>query len=326
MRSSLTLLIPSSGAVKVGSTIGKALNVGGKTASFTRKITGASKAINNGKKLNKFQRFMNSEGTANATKLFLENGTTAVLSRAIENYQEARQTYNDMYTQAYDSFKQMSDEEYQQIIDGNAEMLKEQGVDPNNKNEVAKAIAKQSADVTFRTDWLNVGWDVIQMYALRNAWKGLRNAPENSAAVRRAQKDAIKYAGQYNSEAELAALKAKRKFREKAKEWVDVITSMYGGNYNIEQYELDAPIPERKEYLFFEAYIEDDVIIKPNFDFYFADEPTDIKFFRQINGSYDKACIGTIKLRQGESIESAKERAVKVVQDEFYKWMMMNKL
>lgn len=218
--SSLTLLIPSSGAVKVGSTIGKALNVGGKTASFTRKITGASKAINNGKKLNKFQRFMNSEGTANATKLFLENGTTAVLSRAVENYQEARQTYNDMYTQAYDSFKQMSDEEYQQVIDGNAEMLKEQGVDPNNKNEVAKAIAKQSADVTFRTDWLNVGWDVIQMYALRNAWKGLRNAPENSAAVRRAQKDAIKYAGQYNSEAELAALKAKRKFREKAKEWV----------------------------------------------------------------------------------------------------------
>ena len=218
--SSLTLLIPSTGVTKGLSMAGKALNVGGKTASFTRKITGASKAINNGKKLNKFQRFMNSEGTANATKLFLENGTTAVLSRAIENYQEARQTYNDMYTQAYDSFKQMSDEEYQQVIDGNAEMLKEQGIDPNNKDEVAKAIAKQSADVTFRTDWLNVGWDVLQMYALRNAWKGLRNAPENSAAVRRAQKDAIKYAGQYTSEAELAALKAKRKFGEKAKEWI----------------------------------------------------------------------------------------------------------
>lgn len=218
--SSLTLLIPSTGVTKGLSMAGKAFNVGGRTASFTRKITGASKAINNGKKLNKFQRFMNSEGTANATKLFLENGTTAVLSRAIENYQEAHQTYNDMYTQAYDSFKQMSDEEYQQVVDGNAEMLREQGVDPNNRDEVAKAIAKQSADVTFRTDWLNVGWDVLQMYALRNAWKGLRNAPENSAAVRRAQKDAIKYAGQYNSEAELAALKAKRKFEEKAKEWI----------------------------------------------------------------------------------------------------------
>ena len=108
---------------------------------------------------------------------------------------------------------------------------------------------------------------------------------------------------------------------EKAKEWVDVIASMYGGNYNIEQYELDAPIPERKEYLFFEAYIKDDVIVRSNFEFYLADEPIDIKFFRQINGSYDIVGIGTIKLRQGEYIESAKERAVKVVQDEFYKWL-----
>ena len=72
---------------------------------------------------------------------------------------------------------------------------------------------------------------------------------------------------------------------EKAKEWVDIITSMYGGNYNIEQYELDAPIPERKEYLFFEAYIENNTIIKSDFEFYFADEPSEIKFFRQINGS-----------------------------------------
>ena len=113
---------------------------------------------------------------------------------------------------------------------------------------------------------------------------------------------------------------------EKAKEWVDVITSMYDGNYNIEQYELDAPIPERKEYLFFEAYIENNTIIKSDFEFYFADESSEIKFFRQINGSYDIVGIGTIKLRQGESIESAKERAVKIVQDEFYQWLMLNKL
>ena len=113
---------------------------------------------------------------------------------------------------------------------------------------------------------------------------------------------------------------------EKAKEWIKITTSMYGGNYNIEQYELDAPIPKRKEYLFFEAYIENNTIIKSDFEFYFADEPSEIKFFRQINGSYDIVGIGTIKLRQGESIESAKERAVKIVQDEFYQWLMLNKL
>ena len=113
---------------------------------------------------------------------------------------------------------------------------------------------------------------------------------------------------------------------EKAKEWVDVITSMYGGNYNIEPYELDAPMPTYKEYLFFEAYIEDDIVAKSNFEFYFTDSPNEIKFFRQSDGSYDKICIGTIQLKHGESIEKAKKRAVKVVQDEFYKWRMMNKL
>ena len=67
---------------------------------------------------------------------------------------------------------------------------------------------------------------------------------------------------------------------EKAKEWVDVITSMYGGYYDIEPYELDAPIPKREEYLFFEAYIENDVIVRSNFECYLADEPSEIKFFR----------------------------------------------
>ena len=110
---------------------------------------------------------------------------------------------------------------------------------------------------------------------------------------------------------------------EKAKEWIKVVTSMYGGNYNIEPYELDAPLPKRKGFLFFEAHIEADVIVKSNFEFYFADEPTEIRFYRQIN---DKVCTGTVQLRQGESIKSAKERAVKVVQDEFYQWLMLNKL
>ena len=113
---------------------------------------------------------------------------------------------------------------------------------------------------------------------------------------------------------------------EKAKEFIKITRDLYGGTFNIEPYELDAPMPTYKEYLFFEAYIEDDVVIKSNFEFYLADGPTDIKFFRQINGSYDKVCIGTVQLRQGESIESAKERAVKLVQDEFYKWLMLNKL
>ena len=113
---------------------------------------------------------------------------------------------------------------------------------------------------------------------------------------------------------------------EKAKEFIKITRDLYGGTFNIEPYELDAPMPTYKEYLFFEAYIEDDIVAKSNFEFYFTDKPNEIKFFRQSDGSYDKICIGTIKLKSGESLDKAKNRAVKIVQDEFYKWMVMNKL
>ena len=113
---------------------------------------------------------------------------------------------------------------------------------------------------------------------------------------------------------------------EKAKEFIKITRDLYGGTFNIEPYELDAPMPTYKEYLFFEAYIEDDIVAKSNFEFYFTDKPNEIKFFRQSDGSYDKICIGTIKLKSSESLDKAKNRAVKVVQDEFYKWLMLNKL
>ena len=113
---------------------------------------------------------------------------------------------------------------------------------------------------------------------------------------------------------------------EKAKAFIKITMDLYGGTFNIEPYELDAPMPIYKEYLFFEAYIEDDVVTKSNFEFYFTDSPNEIRFFRQSDDSYNKICIGTIKLKNGETIEKAKKRAVKVVQDEFYKWRMTNKL
>ena len=216
--SSLTLLIPSTGIVKGASMLGRTAKISSFTRNGVRALTGANRAINAGKELNTFQRIANSASTANKVGLFLENGTTAALSRAMENYQEARQTYNDMYTEASETLKRMSDDEYNQVITQNEQMLKSKGINTADRDEVAKAIAQNAADTTFKLDWFNVGWDVLQMYGLRNAWKGIKNAPGSSAAIRRAQRDATKYFGK--TEAEIAALKAKRKFGEKAKEWL----------------------------------------------------------------------------------------------------------
>ncbi len=254
--SSLTLLIPSSGVVKGLSWVGKARNVSRFTRNAVRilseaerrlkyarelKAAGATaEEIQAASKLTKMQRFLNSSSTISATNLFLENGTTAALSRAMENYQEARQTYNDMYVNASETLKKLKDSDkpedkkkYKDIIKRSENILKDDKgnykVDIENPDEIAKVIAKESADKTFQMDWINVGWDVLQMYGLRNAWKRLKNAPSTSASVRRTNLDAAKYFGK--SAEEIAKLKAQRSLREKFGEKLSDF--MYGSKLTI---------------------------------------------------------------------------------------------
>ena len=228
--SSLTLLLPSAGAVKGLSLLGKGLKVGAYTRKGVRAITGVNKklqtartmrangmtseAIQNATKLTNFQRIANSTNTARGVSLFLENGTTAALMRTMENYQEARQTYNQMYDEASESLSKMNDDEYNAFIEANAFMLNENNIDVTNRDEVAKWIASKAADRTFAMDWTNVVFDVIQMYGLRNAWKGIKNANMSPAKIRRAQKDAIKF----GSAAEAKAAKAKWSLAKRAGE------------------------------------------------------------------------------------------------------------
>lgn len=236
--SSLTLLLPSSGIVKGASYLGKTFNVGSRTRNAVRVISGVNRKMKEAEalrkagtsaeeiaeltKLNGVQRFLTSANTAKQTSLFLENATTAALSRAMENYQEARQTYNDMYAEASEYLK--DDDNYNAFIEQNKDRLEEAGVDITDKDSVAKYVSSSAADRTFQIDWFNVGWDVVQMYGLRNAWKGLRNANGTPSAVRRAEKDAEKYFGKKPEE--IAKLKANRSFIEKVGEWAS--DKLYG--------------------------------------------------------------------------------------------------
>ena len=78
-------------------------------------------------------------------------------------------------------------------------------------------------------DWINVGFDIIQIYGLRNAWKGLKNAPVSSAKIRRENIDAAKYFGK--SKEQIAELKKARSFKEKAGEWIE--DKAYGSKFVI---------------------------------------------------------------------------------------------
>lgn len=236
--SSLTLLLPSSGIVKGASYVGKLGKVGSRTRNAVRAISGVNSKMKEAEalrkagksaeeiaeltKLNSIQRFLTSASTAKQTSLFLENATTAALSRAMENYQEARQTYNDMYVEASEYLK--DDDNYNAFVKQNKDRFEKAGVDITDKDSVAKYVSSSAADRTFQIDWFNVGWDVVQMYGLRNAWKGLRNANGTPSAVRRAEKDAEKYFGKRPEE--IAKLKSQRSFMEKAGEWAS--DKLYG--------------------------------------------------------------------------------------------------
>lgn len=220
--SSLTLLIPAAGGTKLTSMIGRGVGKLGKNAA-----TGAAKAARVAGKSKKAERWVNrarrlesgnlfnlSSRNFERAKLLAENGMTAALSRTMENFQEARQVYNDMYTDVAASLNGMTDDEYQDFINKNQNTVAD--VDVTNRDEVAKAVARKSADMTFKADYANTIFDVIQLYALRNiGFSGFRNS-KVSAAARRLDKNAKRFAGKYSTLAELDELVAKQSLGKKA--------------------------------------------------------------------------------------------------------------
>lgn len=195
--SSLTLLLPSTGIVKGIGYLGKLAKTS-KLASMTRNgikgIAGIDRAINSNKELNALQKGINkiigSDGIVvgsdveSAASRFASIGGNALLQRTMENYQEAQGVYKDMYNEAYDNLNRMNAQQYQAFVNKNPELL--QDTDTNDKEAVARRIAKKSADTDFLMNYSNIVFDVIQMYGLRNMWKGIRNSDAGSAAVSRA--------------------------------------------------------------------------------------------------------------------------------------------
>lgn len=193
----LTLLLPSTGIVKAIGYLGKLAKTS-KLASMTRNgikgIAGIDKAIASNKELNALQKGINkiigSNGIVvgsdveSAASRFASIGGNALLQRTMENYQEAQGVYKDMYNEAYDNLNKMNAQQYQAFVNNNPELL--QDTDINDKEAVARRIAKKSADTDFLMNYSNIVFDVIQMYGLRNMWKGIRNSDAGSAAVSKA--------------------------------------------------------------------------------------------------------------------------------------------
>jgi hypothetical protein len=157
--SSLTLMIPSTGLAKGASLLGKGIKLN--------------------KLANKMANAINMTQKSRAiTGRIAEATAIGVPSRYLENYQEARQTYNDIEDYSKTQLANMNDKQREEFYNNNPKYK------DMSDEEVAKDIAKNSADITFAEDWANVLFDVWQVYSLKNLWKNALSGNTTSSRLR----------------------------------------------------------------------------------------------------------------------------------------------
>lgn len=214
--SSLTLLIPSTGVTKGLQWLAKvsaASKIGTATRNGMKALIGIDKALSKtGGKLNKWQEIGKTiidapiNGVGERTGRFLENGMNAAFSRTMENYQEGQGVYQDVYNSSIEKLNAMSPQEFTEFVNQNQDLYNEAGGDSASKEDIAKKIANKAANQDFLENYVNIVSDVVQMYGLRNAWKGLKNG-ESSFTLREAARKAQRNLGK--TAEEIAELDAK---------------------------------------------------------------------------------------------------------------------
>lgn len=157
--SSLTLMVPSAGLAKGVSLLGKGIK-------FNKLANKMANAIN-----------MTQKSRA-ITGRIAESTAIGVPSRYLENYQEARQTYNDIEDYSKTQLANMNNKQREEFYNNNPKYR------DMSDEEVAKDIAKNSADVTFAEDWTNVLFDVWQVYSLKNLWKNALSGNTTSSRLK----------------------------------------------------------------------------------------------------------------------------------------------
>lgn len=172
--STLTLLFPTKIISGVGKWVGKATNIGKGVSKARRWATGVNE-IQDYNRLNKLQIALNNPLNIAKANAAAGTITEGLLMRTMENYQEARDTNIQMYQEASDKLNSMSDEDYKAWAEQNKNIF-DKDLDINNRDKVAKAIAKKAADRTFTMDFSNAIFDIIQLHGLKNIGKGVKNA------------------------------------------------------------------------------------------------------------------------------------------------------
>ena len=220
---SVTLLLPSMAVTKGLQWLAKASaasKLGTATRNGIKALVGIDRTLSKeGRTLNKFQQGVKTlvdapiNGLGARTGQFVETGLNAAFSRTMENYQEAQGVYSDVLNTATDTLNKMNPQEFAEFVNKNQDIYNEAGGDNASKEDIARVIAQKSANQDFLTNYINIGSDILQLYGLRNMWKGLKNGV-SSSTLTSAARNARRTLGK--TPEEIAEMEAKQSFLKKA--------------------------------------------------------------------------------------------------------------
>lgn len=221
--SSVVLLLPSTAATKGLQWLAKASatsKIGTATRNGIKALVGIDRALSKeGGTLNKFQQGVKTlvdapiNGLSARGRQFVETGLNATFGRTIENYQEAQGVYSDVFDTATDTLNNMTQQEFIEFVNRNQDIYNEAGGDNASKEDIARIIAQKSANQDFLTNYINIGSDILQLYGLRNMWKGLNNGV-SSSTLTSAARNARRTLGK--TPEEIVEMEAKQSFLKKA--------------------------------------------------------------------------------------------------------------
>lgn len=204
-------------AAKLGNIGERAAIVGDKVKNYIATVGAGAEAGSDGAKaLNAVGKLMYRPGVADGLNAVGNLGLNAIVNTGMWNYSEAHNVYNQMYAQSIDKINNMSDEEYSNFVNRNSDAFQEENVDVNDRQAVAKAIAKKSADRTYAFDWTNVVASAAMMYGVKNVFKGLQSGVA-SGSLQKLQDNSIKYVGK--SADEIAKIEANTAAWQKVLNW-----------------------------------------------------------------------------------------------------------
>lgn len=174
-----SLMLPAAGWARGLSYLGKIGKLGKLSNWASRGLARVAKA---GKAENSFGAMRQALSKANRIERTINDGSqilgTAVLSRMGENYMEGKQVYDDVYSKSKENLENMPNAEFTKFLARNPEFAN------MSKDDIAKEIARKSANRTFYNDFAMLLMDIPQFKALGKLWgKGLRRSSTASERI-----------------------------------------------------------------------------------------------------------------------------------------------